>query len=104
MKPLAARATEVLPSDIASFNKLYERKEWGQAIAAAEKALDRYPGDPLLLYNLACYESLDGRRESALGHLGQALAADPGMQEMARSDSDFAGLADDPEFRTLVAP
>jgi uncharacterized Ntn-hydrolase superfamily protein len=84
--------------------ELYESKEWGQAIAAAEQALDRYPGDPLLLYNLACYESLDGRREPALGHLGQAFAADPGMREMARSDSDFAGLADDPEFRTLVGP
>ena len=83
--------------------ELYERREWGAAIAAAQNGLARYPGDPLLLYNLACYESLDGRREAALGHLESALAADPTMREMARSDSDFAALADDPAFRRLVA-
>jgi uncharacterized Ntn-hydrolase superfamily protein len=81
---------------------LYERREWGAAIAAAESALARFPGDPLLLYNLACYESLDGRRETALEHLEAALAGDPTMREMALSDSDFAALADDPAFRALV--
>jgi uncharacterized Ntn-hydrolase superfamily protein len=82
--------------------ELYERREWGPAIAATEDALTRFPGDPLLLYNLACYESLDGRREAALAHLEQAIAADPAMREMARADSDFASLADDPAFRELL--
>jgi uncharacterized Ntn-hydrolase superfamily protein len=81
---------------------LYERREWGAAIAATQASLERFPGDPLLLYNLACYESLDGRREAALAHLGRALAADPTMREMARADSDFAAVADEPEFRALV--
>jgi uncharacterized Ntn-hydrolase superfamily protein len=81
---------------------LYERREWSAAIAATQASLERFPGDPLLLYNLACYESLDGRREEALAHLGQALAADPTMQEMARADSDFASMADEPQFRGLV--
>src|SRR5207302_8085220 len=44
--------------------ELYERREWGSAIAATEAALAGFPDDPLLLYNLACYESLDGRREA----------------------------------------
>ena len=81
---------------------LYERREWGAAIAATHASLERFPGDPLLLYNLACYESLDERREAALAHLEQALAADRTMREMARADSDFAALADDPSFRALV--
>jgi uncharacterized Ntn-hydrolase superfamily protein len=81
---------------------LYERREWGAAIAATQASLERFPGDPLLLYNLACYESLDGRREAALAHLGQALAADPAMREMARADSDFGSLAGDPSFRALL--
>jgi uncharacterized Ntn-hydrolase superfamily protein len=84
--------------------ELYERRDWPAAIGAATAALDRYPGDPLLLYNLACYESLDGRREAALEHLQSALEADPTMREMARSDSDFAPFADDPAFRRLVTP
>ena len=81
---------------------LYERREWGAAIAATQASLERFPDDPLLLYNLACYESLDGRRGAALAHLEQALAADPTMREMARADSDFAAVADEPEFRALV--
>jgi uncharacterized Ntn-hydrolase superfamily protein len=81
---------------------LYERREWGAAIAATHASLERFPDDPLLLYNLACYESLDGRREAALAHLGQALAADPAMREMARADSDFGSLAGDPSFRALL--
>ena len=80
----------------------YERREWGAAIAATEAALARFPGDPLLLYNLACCESLDGRRNTALAHLEQALTADPSLLETARADSDFAALAGDAEFRALV--
>ena len=60
------------------------------------------PGDPILHYNLACFQSLDGRQEASLAHLGQALAADPTMREMALADSDFAALAAEPEFRALV--
>ena len=61
-----------------------------------------FPDEPLLLYNLACYESLDGRRDAALVHLKQALSADPTMRETTRADSDFARIADEPEFRALV--
>jgi uncharacterized Ntn-hydrolase superfamily protein len=81
---------------------LYERREWGAAIAATLASLEVFPDDPLLLYNLACYESLDGRREAALEHLRQALAADPTMQESARADSDFAALTGESRFRALV--
>jgi uncharacterized Ntn-hydrolase superfamily protein len=80
----------------------YERRDWAAAIAATEAALARFPGDPLLLYNLACCESLDGRREAALVHLEQALAADASLLETARADSDFA-IADEPGFRALVS-
>src|SRR5205085_10051386 len=81
---------------------LYERREWGAAIAATQASLERFPEDPLLLYNLACYESLDGRRDAALAHLEQALSADPTMRELARADSDFAAIDGDPQFRALV--
>jgi uncharacterized Ntn-hydrolase superfamily protein len=83
---------------------LYERREWAAAIAATEAALAQFPEEPILLYNLACYESLDGRREAAVAHLGAALAADATMRETARADSDFAALADDSSFRALVGP
>jgi len=81
---------------------LYERREWNAAIAATHASLERFPDDPLLLYNLACYESLDGRREAALEHLQRALSADPTLREAARADSDFAAIAGDRQFRGLV--
>jgi tetratricopeptide (TPR) repeat protein len=80
----------------------YERRDWPAAIATAEAALARFPDDPLLLYNLACCESLGGRREAALVHLREALAGDPSLLETARADSDFAALADETAFRELV--
>jgi tetratricopeptide (TPR) repeat protein len=61
-------------------------------------ALDRYPGNPNVLYNLACYESLAGRRDDALGHLLEAAELDPRTKEWARSDSDFDAIRDDPRF------
>ena len=82
--------------------ELYEQRKWAAAIAATEAALTRFPDDPLLLYNLACYESLDGRRETALTHLESALARDSTLREMARGDADFALLAGDPSFLALV--
>jgi len=80
----------------------YERRDWPAAISVAEAALARFPDDPLLLYNLACCESLDGRRETALEHLRLALAGDQSLVETARADSDFAALVDEPAFRELL--
>jgi hypothetical protein len=42
-----------------------------------------------VLYNLACYESLAGRSEQAVEHLGRAVALDPSYRPLAEVDSDF---------------
>ena len=45
----------------------------GDPAAAADlmaQALAEHPGQPGLLYDLACFEALAGRREAALAHLG----------------------------------
>lgn len=62
------------------------------------EALERYPGNPNVLYNLACFESLAGRREDALTHLEQAVEADPRTRDWAQTDEDFAAIRDDPRF------
>jgi tetratricopeptide (TPR) repeat protein len=66
------------------------------------ETLGRYPGNPNVLYNLACFESLAGRREDALKHLTEAIDRDPRSKEWAQSDSDFDAIRDDPRFP--VAP
>lgn len=76
----------------------YQRKEYGRALEIMRAALADHPGNPNVLYNLACMESLSGEREAALEHLNAALQADPSRLEWARSDSDFDSIRDDPGF------
>ena len=45
--------------------------------------------EPGLLYNLACYESLAGRKEPAIAGLRRAIELDPTFRELARDDTDF---------------
>lgn len=68
------------------------------ARAILNEGLERYPGNASILYNLACYQSLDGDRESAIGHLRDAIAADQRFAAYARSDPDFDPIRDDPSF------
>jgi hypothetical protein len=43
----------------------------------------------MLLYNLACYESLAGEHEGALAHLRRAIALDESYRALAADDPDF---------------
>jgi uncharacterized Ntn-hydrolase superfamily protein len=51
--------------------------------------------DPTLLYNLACYESLAGRRTEALAHLRRAFGSEPSLREVAAGDPDLAAIRAD---------
>ena len=75
-----------------------EAGEPERGVAIFMDALQRHPGNPNVLYNLACFESLAGRRDEALRHLEEALGADPRMREWAREDPDFDAIRDDPAF------
>jgi uncharacterized Ntn-hydrolase superfamily protein len=81
---------------------LYEAGDLDGAIALTDRALERLGDDAVLHYNRACYASLAGRRDEALGSLSRALELDRDMLEMARADGDFAALADDEEFLRLT--
>jgi hypothetical protein len=56
----------------------------------------------MLLYNVACCESLAGRTADAVEHLGRAIDVWDGCRDMARGDSDFDPIRDEPAFRELV--
>jgi hypothetical protein len=53
---------------------------------------------PVMHYQVACLEALDGERETALAELQIAVDRDPRCAEWARSDDDFASIRDDPRF------
>ena len=54
------------------------------------------------LYNLACVESLAGHKEDAVRHLEMAIAGAEMFRDMAKQDSDFDNVRDEPAFRELV--
>jgi uncharacterized Ntn-hydrolase superfamily protein len=81
----------------------YRALDYERGIEVLEQALDRYPDDATILYDLACYESLAGRQEAAVGHVARAIALEPGYREAAAADEDFATLRHDPAFRAATA-
>ncbi len=54
------------------------------------------------MFNLACCESLLDRTGDALEHLRRAIATSDRMRSLAREDSDFDPLRDEPAFKELV--
>jgi tetratricopeptide repeat protein len=75
-----------------------EAGEPERGIEILERTLAAYPGNPNVLYNLACFEALAGHRDDALGHLAEAVEADPRTGEWAQKDSDFDSIRADPRF------
>jgi tetratricopeptide (TPR) repeat protein len=76
----------------------YQEGDYGRAVEVLTRALQEHPGNPNVLYNLACCESLAGRTDEALAHLRRASEGDERMRTWARDDPDLAALRDDPRF------
>jgi tetratricopeptide (TPR) repeat protein len=80
----------------------FATQEYEKAQEALRKAHEEFPDDPTVLFNLACAESLLGRADDAVDHLGQSIAIDESFREFAQTDSDFDLIRDDPRFKELV--
>jgi len=76
----------------------YKAKRYHEAEALLHEGLKLYPDNPSLLYDLACLDALQGRREEALRHLRTALEAQPTYKEYAATDHDLESIRDDPQF------
>jgi hypothetical protein len=81
---------------------LYEAGRYADAADRARELLADHPDDGRLLYNLACCESLAGRTADAVEHLGRAIEIWDGVRELAKGDSDFDPIRDEPAFEQLV--
>jgi tetratricopeptide (TPR) repeat protein len=80
----------------------WESKDWEAAIAELGELHDQDPENAIIAYNLACAESLAGRREDALAHLRRAVELDDSFAASAAEDDDFAAIKDDPEFSAVA--
>jgi tetratricopeptide (TPR) repeat protein len=89
-------------AEMFEFFEHYNEKDYEGALAACYVALEKFPGNALILYNVACMESMLGRADEALGTLGTAVEKWPRFKENAQKDDDFASLREDPRFVELV--
>jgi tetratricopeptide (TPR) repeat protein len=81
---------------------LYDAGEYAAAADAAKELIEANPEYPLPFYNLACCESLAGRKEDALEHLRHAVSQSDRLREFAKGDADLDPIRDEPAFKELV--
>jgi hypothetical protein len=84
------------------FWEAYREKDYATALASTERALETYPGNAHLLYNVACMKALLGEDEAALTALAESVSKWEKYKEQARKDDDFVSLREDPRFTELV--
>ena len=91
------------PSDWEILNPLYEAGRYAEAADRARELTATHPQSGVLFYNLACFESLAGRPVAeAIEHLRHALELRDDLCELAKTDSDFDAIRDEPSFKELV--
>ena len=84
-------------------NSLYASGQYAEAADRGRELVEANPGYPLPLYNLACCESLAGRKDDALEHLRLALEGAERLRALAAEDSDLDAIRDEPGFKELIA-
>jgi quercetin dioxygenase-like cupin family protein len=89
-------------AELFEFFEHYNAEDSEAALAACHVVLEKFPGNATVLYNIACMQSMLGRRNEALETLNTAIESWPKFKEWARKDDDFASLREDPRFVELV--
>ena len=85
----------------AEFHPAYEAGDYEAVIGRARETLEATTyATPI--YNLACCESLTGRTEEAIRHLGLAIERRPSLRDVAMQDTDLDSLREEPAFRELI--
>lgn len=85
------------------FWEAYNAEDYAAALASTQRALELYPGNAHLLYNVGCMEALLGNDDASLAALAESVAKWEPYKEMAEKDDDFASLREDPRFLELVS-
>ena len=68
------------------------------AIATLDRGVAALPGEPILLYNLACYHALAGRVQAAIENLTRAISIDSRFRDLTSAEPDFDPIRQDPRF------
>ena len=80
----------------------YQAGEYAEVADRLGALVANAPQYPMLFYNLACCESLSGRRSDALDHLRHAIEMSAEFRDSAKDDSDLDPIRDEPAFKQLI--
>jgi tetratricopeptide (TPR) repeat protein len=86
----------------APLRPLYEAGEYAKAADRGREVIEAHPQYAEPLYNLACCESLAGRTTEAVEHLRQAIDRSERLRSLAKEDSDFDPIREEPAFKELI--
>ena len=84
-------------------NHLYESGKYAEAADQGRELIEAHPEFAGPLYNLACCESLAGRKDDAIKHLRLAIDRNEPFRSLAAEDSDFDAIRDEPAFKELIS-
>ena len=87
----------------ASLAPLYEAGDYAGVADRGRELIEAHPTDAMLLYNVACCESLAGRPADAIEHLRRALEASDELRALAAEDSHLDAIRDQPAFAALLS-
>jgi len=80
----------------------YEAGKHAEVAERLRELVDAGTEYPMLVYNLACLESLMGEKEEALVHLRRAIEQREELRTLAKEDTDLDALREAPEFKELI--
>jgi hypothetical protein len=81
---------------------MYGAGRYAEVADALRSTVEAHPEYGMLFFNLACCESLTGKRTEALMHLRRAIELSEDFRDNARIDEDLNAIRDEPGFRELV--
>lgn len=85
-----------------SVRPLFDAGRYAEAADRGRELIEAHPDQGHLYYNVACCESRAGRSADAVEHLRRAIDMWEGCRDMAKGDSDFDPIRDEPAFKELV--
>ena len=81
---------------------MYAAGKYAEVVDRGKQVLDEYPDFPMIAYNVACCEALEGRTAEAIEHLRLAVDKSEDLRRMATEDSDLDSLRDEPAFTEVI--
>ena len=96
MEAVASHLCRILPDDSQNWidSAYAQRRHLGLDVAEKTliEALKRFPEEPTIHFNLACYACQQGRLEEARGRLSEAIRLEPAFKQMALEDEDLQAI------------